>query len=434
MERKPPQDIDAEQAVLGALLIDNSRHEDITFLKPSDFYRHSHQLIYQTITELISNNQPADIVTVFSKLGKQSAAAGGPTYIAQLAEITPTAANCEHYARIVKDKSLLRGIIEVSNKASYAAYQGDKDPAGLIEELTNQLTNITDTGTNDLQDIQDILIEAITDIQDRKPGCMLGINTGIPELNAWTSGFEKGKLNILAARPAMGKTSLGLQIAARTAVIEDLTVAIFSLEMTKKQCVQKIIANQCAIPTTKMRHGMLDDGDIRHMNNFAAILSRKKLVIDDSSRLTISDVKHKCRKIKKKYGTIDLVLVDYIGKMTGEGDTRQQQIGNISWGLKQLAKDLDCSVLALSQLNRGVETRDNKRPMMSDLRESGDIEQDADMVMFLYREEYYKPDTDKTGQAELIIGKQREGQTGTIDLLWMKEIQRFASIEKERGM
>lgn len=432
MQRKPPQDIDAEQSVLGALLIDNSRHEDITFLKPSDFYRDAHRIIYQIIADLITNNKPADMVTVVSKLGKQLNVVGGASYIAQLADITPTAANCEHYAKIVKNKSLLRGIIEVANKASYTAYEGEKQPEELIEELTNQLTSINDNGTKDLQDIQDLLIEAIEEIQDRKPGCLLGINTGIPELNAWTSGFEKGKLNILAARPAMGKSSLGLQIAARTAIAENLTVAVFSLEMTKKQCVEKIIANQCFISSARMRQGTLSDGDIKKMNNFAADLSRKKLAIDDSSRLTIPDIKHKCRKIKKKYGSLDLVMVDYIGKMTGEGDNRQQQIGHISWGLKQLAKDLDCSVLALSQLNRGVENRENKRPMMSDLRESGDIEQDSDLIMFLYRDEYYNPDTDKPGQAELIISKQRVGQTGTINLVWLGEYQRFTSLE--RGM
>lgn len=431
MQRKPPQDIDAEQSVLGALLIDNSRHEDITFLKPDDFYRNAHKLIYQAITDLITNNQPADMVTVFNKLGKQADTAGGASYIAQLADLTPTAANCEHYAKIVKNKSLLRGVIEVSNKASYAAYGEEKPPEELIEELTNQLTNINDNGTKELPDIQDLLIKTIEDIQDRKPGCLLGISTGIPELNAWTSGFEKGKLNILAARPAMGKSSLGLQIAARTALIEDLTVAVFTLEMTKEQCIEKIIANQCFIPSSKMRHGTLTDEEIRKMNNFAADLARKKLAIDDSSRLTIPDIKHKCRKIKKKYGSLDLVMVDYIGKMTGEGDNRQQQIGHISWGLKQLAKDLECSVLALSQLNRGVENRENKRPMMSDLRESGDIEQDSDLIMFLYRDEYYNPDTDKPGQAELIISKQRVGKTGTINLVWLGEYQRFVSIEKE---
>lgn len=428
MERIPPQDIDAEQAVLGGILIDDSRIDDIIFLKPGDFYRQTHQLIYRSMQELANNNQPIDMLTVHNKLGKTESV--GASYIAQLADITPTAANVEYYARIVKGKAQMRKVISVSNKAAAVAYQGEKDASQLVEDLTGELLGVLDADSNDLPDIMEQLVKVIPEIQDRKPGQINGIKTGLAQFDLWTNGLQDGDLVVIAARPSMGKSSLGLQVAAHAALADKLVVAVFSLEMTYKQCIERIVANQCAIDSTRMRQGQLQDDDYLKMNNLAAALSQSKLVLDDPARLSVSDLLSKCRKIKRKYGSLDLIVVDYMQKMTGKGENRNQEVSYISSGLKAIAKEFRCPVLALAQLSRRTEGRQNKRPEMADLRESGGIEQDADLVGFIYRDDYYNPESAKKGVAELIISKQRMGPTGTLELFWIKEYQRFVPIEK----
>ncbi|GAB6179208.1 replicative DNA helicase [Desulfotomaculum defluvii] len=437
LDRVPPQNIEAEQSVLGAMLLEREAiFRVMEFLKPEDFYRDSHRIIYEVILELAETGNPVDLITVTNSLRDKGdlEKIGGVTYVATLANLVPTAANAEYYARIVEEKALSRALISVTTRISSRGYEGSENPEELLDEAERSILELAQRrSTDSFTPIKDILIKTFEDIEHvySNRGKITGVPTGFLELDNMTNGFQPGDLAILAARPSMGKTAFAILCGQFAALKHQVPVAIFSLEMSKEQLVQRMLCSEAMVDAHKVRTGNIADEDWNKLSEAARHLSRAPIYLDDTGAATVREVRSKCRRLKVEKG-LGLVIIDYLQLMSGGKriENRQQEIADISRKLKGLAKELNVPVLALSQLSRAVESRTDKRPMMSDLRESGSIEQDADIIMFIYRDEYYNPDSEKKGIAEIIIAKQRNGSVGNIELGFFKEFVKFVNLAK----
>ncbi|SFG90068.1 replicative DNA helicase [Desulfotomaculum arcticum] len=436
-DKVPPHNIDAEQSVLGALLLENKAiSKVIRFLNPEDFYLESHRVIYNAILELEENSQAADLVTVTDKLRRKGELekVGGATYVATLTNISPTAANVEYYARIVEEKALLRNLINLSIRIADMGYEGNEDAERLMEEAEKMLFELGSRRTfTAFTEIKDILLETFKHFEflQKHKGEITGVPTGFKELDNICQGLQPGDLIIVAARPSMGKTSFGMCIGYHAALQTKKPIAIFSLEMSKEQLVQRMICAEARIDQHKLRSGFISDTDWSQLTQKARDMAQMPIFIDDSGMLTIRQLRAKARRMHMERG-LALIIIDYLQLMQGSRkvENRQQEIAEISRSLKALGKELNVPVMALAQLSRSVEQRQDKKPQLSDLRESGSLEQDADVVMFIYRDEYYNPETEKRGIADIIVAKQRNGPTGTVELAFLKQYTKFMDLAR----
>ena len=431
-ERVPPHSIDAEKSVLGAALLSKEALFDvIEVVKARDFYDSNHKEIFSAILDLSRRSAPVDAITVSEELKKKGTLemVGGRAYIGALSSEIPTTANAEEYAKIVAEKASVRRLIGVADDVVNKGYENSMEPGQLLDYAEQGIFEISQQRQKgQYTHIKDVLLEniEIIDRASQMDGGLTGTTTGFRELDDKTSGLQKSDLIILAARPAMGKTAFALTVALNAAVKGRASVLIFSMEMAKEQLGQRLLAMESKVDMQKLKTGNLDRRDWDDINDALNILSRADIHIDDTAGTTIMEMKSKCRRLKAESG-LDLVIIDYLQLMTPEGkaDSRTQEISVISRNLKLLARELDCPVLVLSQLSRAPETRTDHRPMLSDLRESGSIEQDADVVLFLYRDGYYNPDEADPGDCEVILAKPRSGPTGTVHVAWLDKITKF---------
>jgi replicative DNA helicase len=440
--RIPPHSIEGESSVLGGLLLDNGAWDRVgDLLSDQDFYRREHQLIYAAVGALINASKPADIITVYEHLQNQGKAdeVGGLSYLNALAQYVPSAANIRRYAEIVRERSILRKLVSASDEIATNAFspQG-KSVATILDEAEQKIFNIGEQGSRMQQGFQSMdtlvvsLLDRVTEMSEN-PNDVTGVPTGFYDLDRLTSGFQAGDLVILAARPSMGKTALAINIAEHVALHEGLPVAVFSMEMGASQLAVRIVGSIGRIDQTHLRTGSLTDEEWPRLTEAIEKLRNISLHIDETPGLTVSELRANARRLARQCGKLGLIVVDYLQLMSVSSsmndENRATAVGEISRGLKSLAKELQCPVIALSQLSRGVESRTDKRPMMSDLRESGAIEQDADIIMFIYRDEYYTKEACKEpGVAEVIISKQRNGPTGTVKLAFINRITKFESL------
>jgi replicative DNA helicase len=432
-ERIPPHNEDAEKSVLGSILLDKEAlYEVLEILRPEDFYSEMHKEIYTSIIELYRKSQPVDILPVSEELKKRKTLemVGGRAYVALLSSVVPSTSNAGGYAKIIAEKAVLRKLIGASSDIIEKAYQEKMESSEVLDFAERGIFEIAQSRQNkDYQAIKDVLWNNITMIDEmsKLEGNITGLTTGFIDLDAKTSGMQRSDLIMLAARPSMGKTAFALNIAQQAAIKGKAKVLIFSLEMSQEQLGQRMLSMESRIEIQKLKTGNLERQDWDQIHIALDTLSKTSIYIDDTPGISPMEIKNKCRRLKAEKG-LDLVVIDYLQLMTLEGRTenRQQEITAISRYLKQLAREMDCPVLVLSQLSRAPEQRSDHRPILSDLRESGSIEQDADIVMFLYRDEYYFPDTtEKPNTCEVIIAKQRSGPTGTIELTWLGKYTRF---------
>lgn len=432
-ERIPPHNSDAERSVLGAaLLSQDALYEVIEVVRPGDFYDPNHKEIFTVICDLSRRNAPVDALTVSEELDKRGSLSivGGRAYVAGLASTTPTTANAAEYAKIVAEKASIRRLIEMADDIVAKGYDKSMEAGQLLDYAENGIFEISQASQKGayvpLKDVLLSNIDAIDKASKLKDG-LTGITTGFRDLDAKTSGLQKSDLIILAARPAMGKTAFALSLALNAAVKGGASVMVFSMEMSKEQLGQRLLAMESKVEMQKLKTGRLERRDWDDVNIALSDLSRADIYIDDNAGISIMEMKSKCRRLKAE-NKLDLIVIDYLQLMNPEGkslDSRTQEISVISRNLKLLARELDCPVIVLSQLSRNPETRTDHRPMLSDLRDSGSIEQDADIVIFLYRDEYYNEDTDAPGECEVIIAKQRSGPTGTVKVAWLDKITKF---------
>jgi replicative DNA helicase len=436
----PPHSIEAEQSILGGLLIDNKAIDRIAGqVSASDFYRNDHRIIFTHISKLIDNNDPADIVTVAESLEQNAelTKVGGVAYLGLVAENTPTASNISGYAKIVRERSIMRNLVEVGSDIVESAFspQG-KDAQQLLDESESKIFQIADAGTSEklgFVDIKELLPKAAQRIDDLykldDPNGVTGIPSGYSDLDKKTAGLQPGDLIIIAGRPSMGKTSLALNIAEHVGMEAGLPVAIFSMEMGAAQLTMRLLGSVGKLDQHKMRIGQLEDEDWPKLTNALGVLNEAPIFIDEGSALNSYEVRARARRLHRQQGKLGLIVIDYIQLMSSANEqsteNRATEVSEISRSLKALAKELNVPVVALSQLNRSVESRPDKRPMMSDLRESGAIEQDADVIMFIYRDEVYNPETAEKGVAEILLSKQRNGPTGTVKLTFLGQYTRF---------
>ena len=419
--RIPPHSVEAEQSVLGSILLDKEAMISVSeTLVPEDFYKEAHKVIYESMLKLYNSQSEIDLITLTDELRDQGYLddIGGIAYITSLSTVVPTTSNIKYYVNIVKEKSISRQLISAANDIINLGYDGSAKVEYVLENAEKKIFDISqERATNDFQPINQVISEALSMLEKlyEEKNDVTGLTTGFRDLNKKINGLQRSDLLLIAARPAMGKTAFALNLVQNAALKGDASVAVFSLEMSKEQLVQRMIASQSTVELKKIKTGTLADNDWPRITDGMAILSGAKIHIDDTPGIKISELRSKCRKLKIEKG-LDLVLIDYLQLMEGEGqnESRQQEIAKISRSLKILAKELDCPVVALSQLSRAPEQRADHRPMLSDLRESGSIEQDADIVMFLYRDEYYNPDTEKKNIGEVIVAKNRHGETGTV--------------------
>lgn len=435
-ERVPPQNIEAEQSVLGAMLI---KKEAITqaqeLLRPDDFYREAHRIVFETMLELAGDNEAVDLVTLTEALRKKEMLekVGGISFITALANYVPTAANIVYHAQIVKEKSELRHLIDAATEIASAAYEATDDVKDIMDDAEKKILAVAANQTGGaFEPIRNIVIDTVGSVETlyENQGGLTGISTGFRDLDRDTSGLQKSDLILVAARPSMGKTAFTLNIATYAAM-HGHTVAFFSLEMSKEQLVQRMLCSEGGIDSQRLRTGQLEDADWDRLINTADRVSKASIYIDDTAGINVMDLRSKARRLKAEHG-LDLIVIDYLQLMQGRArsssDNRQQEISEISRSLKALARELDVPVVALSQLSRSVESRTVKKPMLSDLRESGSLEQDADIVMFLYREDYYDQETERKNITEVIIAKHRNGPIGTIELFFQKEFTKFRDL------
>ncbi len=439
--RVPPHSIEAESSVLGGLLLDNGAWDRVgDLLVDGDFYRHEHQLVYAAIGALINASKPADVITVFEHLQNQghADAVGGLGYLNSLAQYVPSASNIRRYAEIVRERSILRKLVSASDEIATAAFNPKgKQVDKILDEAEQKIFNIGEEGSRmkqGFQSMDSLVVELLDRVQEMadNPNDITGVPTGFHDLDRMTSGLQPGDLVVLAARPSMGKTAFAINIAEHVALNEGLPVAVFSMEMGASQLAVRIVGSIGRVDQGHLRTGKLTDEEWPRLTEAIERLRTVSLHIDETPGLTPSELRANSRRLARQCGKLGLIVVDYLQLMSGssgsDGDNRATELGEISRGLKMLAKELQCPVIALSQLNRGVEQRTDKRPMMSDLRESGAIEQDADIIMFIYRDDYYNKDSKDPGVAEIIIGKQRNGPTGTVRLAFLKPLTRFESL------
>lgn len=434
--RIPPHSVDAEQSVLGAMITNKEAiNTGIEIIVGEDFYKEANREIFEAILVLFNKNEPVDLITLGEELKRRGNLEniGGMTYLANLSSGVATTANTKYYAKIIHEKSLLRRLISSSNDIMGKAYEDSEDVDLIIEEAEKNIFDITQGAHKQgFAPIDKVLLSSFAKIEEMaaNKGGLTGLTTGFTDIDNKLSGLQKSDLVLLAARPSMGKTALGINIATNSALKANAKVAIFSLEMAKEQLVQRMIAGTAHVDLQKIISGNLVEDEWLQIINSMGPLSQANVFIDDTAGISLTEMKAKCRRLKIEKG-LDLIVIDYLQlmQMGGRQENRQQEISSISRGLKGLAKEMECPVIALSQLSRAPELRSDHRPILSDLRESGAIEQDADIVMFLYRDEYYDEDTEKKNIGELIIAKHRNGPTGLIELVWKKEFTKFLNKE-----
>ena len=435
----PPQNLEAEQSVLGGILIENDAiNKVLEILTPEDFYRDSHRKIFHALISLSVRDEPADLITLTNELRKmdQLDAAGGASYIASLIDSVPTAANIEYYAKIVKEKSILRQLIQTSTEIITESYQDRSDVESFLDEAERAIFQISENRVRpSFYPIRDIVKQSFKTLERlyEKKELVTGVPSGFKELDQMTAGFQPSDLIIVAGRPSMGKTAFCLNVAQYAAIEKRTPVAVFSLEMSKEQLVIRMLCSEAHVEGSKLRTGFLSEGDWPRLTIAAGNLSEAPIFIDDTAALSVLELRAKARRLKADQG-LGMVIVDYLQLMKGRtrADNRQQEISEISRSLKAVAKELNIPVIAVSQLSRRTEERTGMRPQLSDLRESGAIEQDADLILFLYRDEVYNrsEDNPNRGKAEVIIGKQRNGPTGKIELAFLSKFTTFKDLYK----
>lgn len=432
----PPHDEEAEQAVLGSMLLDkNAVVKGIEILKPSDFYRADNATVFEACLNIYNKGEAIDTITISNELttmGKLDAV-GGLEYIAKLPEAVPTTANVEKYIKIVEEKSLLRSLIKSANDMIALGYNQNEEVENIMDRAEQTIFELIQRKSQQgYSSIKDVLVESLNEIQElySKKKRVTGVATGFADMDNMLSGLHNSDLILIAARPAMGKTAFALNIATNAAVNAGVGVALFSLEMSKQQCTNRILAVQSMVDSQKLSRGELEEDDWTKIGVAASELSDSAgIYIDDTPGITAAEIRAKCRKMKLEHENLGLIVIDYLQLISGSGrsEGRQQEVSEISRSLKILAKEINVPVIALSQLSRAPEQRDDHRPMLQDLRESGSIEQDADIVMFIYRDDYYKPEEPPTNIAEIIIAKNRSGPTGKVELLWMPQYTKFVN-------
>ncbi|MDD4599702.1 Replicative DNA helicase [bioreactor metagenome] len=440
LDRVPPQSVEAEQAVLGAMLIEREAISKVTeFLHQEDFYREAHRLIYNAAVDLFNKNDAVDMVTVTEFLRKDDRleSAGGIAYITSLANSVPTAANVIYHARIVEEKSLLRQLINAATNIAGLGYEASEEVGSILDSAEKMILDVSKRKVGkEFTPIKSIIFEAFDRIQGlyESKGGITGLPSGFKDFDRLTSGLQPSDLILIAARPSMGKTAFVLNIATHIAIREKKSVAFFSLEMSKEQLVQRMLCSEAPIDSQRLRVGDLEGKDWQKLVNAADRLSSAGIFIDDTAGITVLEMRAKARRLKIEHD-LQLIIIDYLQLMQGSGrnkgsENRQQEISEISRSLKGLARELGVPVIALSQLSRGVESRQVKKPMLSDLRESGSLEQDADIVAFLYREDYYNPDTENKNITDVIIAKHRNGPVDTVQLFFHKQFTKFADLSR----
>nr|WP_106782026.1 replicative DNA helicase [Lysinibacillus timonensis] len=437
MDRVPPHNHEAEQSVIGAIFLEPQALITATeILIPEDFYRISHKKIFQTMLDLSDQGKAIDLITVTEELSskKELEDVGGLSYLTELANAVPTAANIGHYAKIVEEKSILRRLIRVATSIVEDGFSREDEVEALLSEAEKKVMEVASRkNTGDFKHIKDVLVNTydnIEQLQNRK-GDVTGIPTGFKDLDRMTAGFQRNDLIIVAARPSVGKTAFALNIAQNVAIRAGENVAIFSLEMGAEQLVMRLLCAEGNIDAQALRTGALSTEDWSKLTMAMGSLSNSGIFIDDTPGVRVSELRAKCRRLAQEHG-LGMILIDYLQLIQGSGkpgENRQQEVSEISRSLKALARELKVPVIALSQLSRGVEQRQDKRPMMSDIRESGSIEQDADIVAFLYRDDYYDKESENKNMIEIIIAKQRNGPTGTVTLAFKKEFNKFINID-----
>ncbi|HBW12401.1 MAG TPA: replicative DNA helicase [Proteiniclasticum sp.] len=438
MENRPlrimPNNQEAEQSVIGSMILDkNAIATVLEKLHADDFHRDGHKIIFQAILDLFTKDTPIDLVTLADHLKSidKLEYVGGISYLTEIASSVPTTLNLVSYINIVSDKSMLRKLIRASTEIMDDSYTKQDEVNVVVEEAEKRIFNIAEKrNSGGFEAISTILERGFVEIERvyNNKGTTTGVSTPFPELDRMTSGFQKGDMVLIAARPSMGKTTFALNLAEHAALREGKSIAIFSLEMGMDQLAYKFLCSEANVELTKLRNGDLDDRDWENIARASGPLSQAKIYIDDTAGISVTEMRSKCRRLKLEHG-IDLILIDYLQLMSGKGESRQQEVSEISRSIKALAKEMQCPVIALSQLSRAPEQRADHRPMLSDLRESGSIEQDADLVMFLYRDEYYNQDTEDKNIAECIIAKQRNGPVGTIKMAWLGQYSKFARLD-----
>lgn len=444
VKKIPPHSSEAERAVIAAMIVDDTGEDIFTateILKKSDFYEERYGLIFEAIVELYDEKKPADTVTLQEKLRQKGAPdeITNARFLADVADSLDYSGGIEHHATIVRNKSILRSVIKVNSDIENDCYRANRDVAEILEDTEKKIFDLVQTqGRSGITPIKDIVIEALHHIQEvaKADSKITGIPSGFDDLDQMTAGFQKSDLILVAARPSMGKTALVLNIAQHACFKENRRCLFFSLEMSKEQLVNRLLAMESRVDSQNIRIGHLNDDDWRGIIESAGVIGMSSLAIDDTPAISIAEMRSKCRRHKLEYG-LDMVIIDYLQLMSGSRSgrsevSRQQEISDISRGLKALARELQCPVLALSQLSRAVEQRPDHRPMLSDLRESGAIEQDADVVMFIYRDDYYNEDSDRKGVADIILAKQRNGSIGTVSLAWLSALTKFENLVREQ--
>ncbi len=420
-DRTPPNDVAAEQSVIGAMLLSKDAIADVVeVVREGDFYRPAHQTIYSAILDLYGKGEPADAVTVAAELSKNGdiARIGGATYLHTLVSMVPTAANGGYYGRIVREQAILRRLVEAGTRIVQMGYTGTGDVDDMVDRAQAEVYDVTDRRTSeDYLPLRDIMGEALNEIEaiSNRGGEMIGVPTGFIELDKLTNGLHPGQLVIVAARPALGKSTLGLDICRAASIKHGLASVIFSLEISRNEIVMRLLSAEAQVPLHHMRAGTMSDADWTKLASKMGTVSEAPLFIDDSPNMTLMEIRAKCRRLKQRHD-LRLVVVDYLQLMTSgkRVESRQQEVSEFSRSLKLLAKELEVPVIAISQLNRGAEQRTDKRPLLADLRESGSLEQDADVVVLLHREDAYERESPRAGEADFIVAKHRNGPTATV--------------------
>ena len=438
-DRTPPQNIEAEQAVLGAVLLDSDALIPTSErLLPDDFYRAAHQKLFEAMLNISSRNEPLDVITLTSELANQGLLeeVGGVSYLNDLLASVPTASNVDYYAKMVEEKSTLRRLIRTATNIANEGYASEHPVDVILNEAEKNILQVSQrTNVSGFQNIKDVVFHTFSKIETlfNQRGDITGIPTGFTDLDRMTAGFQPNDLIIVAARPSVGKTAFALNIAQNVATKTDENVAIFSLEMGSDQLVMRMLCAEGNINAQALRTGNLEQEDWNKLTMAASSLANTGIYIDDTPGIRVNDIRAKCRRLKQEHG-LGMILIDYLqliqGSGRGGGENRQQEVSEISRSLKALARELKVPVIALSQLSRSVESRQDKRPMMSDIRESGSIEQDADIVAFLYRDDYYDKESENKNIIEIIIAKQRNGPVGTVQLAFVKEYNKFVNLER----
>ncbi len=436
--RIPPHSIEAEQSVLGAMILDKEAiNTAIEIIRPDDFYKEANKEIFEAILVLFNKNEPVDLITLSEELKRRGTLenTGGVTYLANLSSGVATTANVKYYCKIVEEKSILRRLIRSCDDVIAKSYENSDEVNAIIEKAEKAIFDITQGRHREgFSPLNEVLLSSFSQIEERaaNQGALTGLTTGFIDLDNKLSGLQKSDLVLLAARPSMGKTAISVNIVTNAALKANANVAIFSLEMSKEQLVQRMISATAHVDLQKIISGRLSEEEWIQVINSMGPLSQANIFIDDTAGISLMEMKAKCRRLKIEKG-LDLVMIDYLQLMQLDGrqESRQQEISAISRGLKALAKEMECPVIALSQLSRAPELRSDHRPILSDLRESGAIEQDADVVLFLYRDEYYHEDSEKKNIGEVIIAKHRNGPTGSIELVFKKEFTKFVNMVRE---